>query len=185
MKTETDQVRIPEAQGLYNPGNEHDSCGIGFVAHIKGVASHEIIRRGLDVLLNMDHRGALSADNSTGDGAGILIQIPHDFIVNELKMPVGAPGTYGTGLVFLPTDPKEAGLCKEVLAKHIEAEGLTLLGFRDVPVDHSVPGDIAKTTEPAMVQLFVKGYLEKDALERKLYIVRKLAEREIRESTLK
>jgi glutamate synthase (NADPH) large chain len=185
LKGKMAQIKLPQAQGYYNPDNEHDSCGIGFVAHIKGRPSHDIIRRGLDVLLNMDHRGAISADNSTGDGAGILMQIPHEFITEVLRMPVGEPGKYGTGLVFLPRDEKEAGLCQEVLSKHIEAEGLTLVGFRDVPVDHSVPGEIAKSTEPAIRQVFVRAHLEKDALERKLYVVRKLAEKEIRESGLK
>jgi len=179
------QMRLPDAQGYYNPENEHDNCGIGFVAHIKGKPSHDIVRRGLEVLLNMDHRGAISADNSTGDGAGILMQVPHEFITEELKMPVGEPGKYGTGLVFLPKDESEANLCIEVLSKHILAEGLTLVGYRDVPVDHSVPGEIAKITEPAIKQVFVKANLEKDALERKLYVVRKLAEKEIGESKLK
>ena len=177
-------MRIPEEQGLYNPGNEHDNCGIGFVAHIKGKPSHEIIQRGLDVLLNMDHRGAKSADNSTGDGAGLLMQIPHEFIAGELGFDVGEPGKYGTGLVFLPKEENEADICMEVLNRNIAAEGLILVGWRDVPVDHSAPGQIAKTTEPAIKQVFVKANLEKDALERKLYIVRKLTEKEIRDSNL-
>lgn len=175
---------MPEIQGLYNPENEHDNCGIGFVAHIKGNPSHDIITRGLEVLLNMDHRGAISADNSSGDGAGMLLQIPHEFITEELKMPVGEPGKYGTGLIFLPKDEREADLCIEVLTKHIQAEGLTLVGYRDVPVDQTAPGEIAKRTEPAIKQVFVRANLEKDTLERKLYVVRKLAEKEIRESSL-
>ncbi len=179
------QMRLPEAQGLYNPVNEHDSCGIGFVAHIKGNPSHDIINQGLDVLRNMDHRGAMSADNSTGDGAGILMQIPHEFITAVLKLPVGEKGKYGTGLVFLPGDKKEADLCIEVLSKNIEAEGLTLVGYRDVPVDSSAPGEIAKTNEPLIKQVFVKANLETDALERKLYIVRKMVEKEVRDSKLK
>jgi len=179
------QMRLPDAQGYYNPENEHDNCGIGFVAHIKGKPSHDIVKRGLEVLLNMDHRGAISADNSTGDGAGLLMQIPHEFITEELKLPVGEPGKYGTGLIFLPKDETEADLCIDVLSKHIQDEGLTLVGYRDVPVDHSAPGEIAKTTEPAIKQVFVKANLEKDALERKLYVVRKLAEKEIGESKLK
>jgi glutamate synthase (NADPH/NADH) large chain len=177
-------MRIPEAQGLYNPENEHDNCGIGFVAHIKGKPSHEIIERGLEVLLNMDHRGAKSADNSTGDGAGLLMQIPHEFITEVLKIDVGEPGKYGTGLVFLPKDEEEAEFCIQALNRNIKAEGLKLVGWRDVPVDHSAPGEIAKTTEPAIKQVFVRANLEKDALERKLYIVRKLTEREIRDSKL-
>jgi glutamate synthase (NADPH) large chain len=181
---EMNSATIPEAQGLYNPANEHDNCGIGFVAHIKGNPSHEIIQRGLDVLLNMDHRGATSADNSTGDGAGLLMQIPHEFITQVLKMNVGLPGRYGTGLIFLPKNEDEAGICLEVLTKNIREEGLELVGFRDVPVDHSAPGEIARTTEPAIKQVFVRGYLEQDALERKLFVIRKLTEHAIRRSNL-
>ena len=178
------QKRLPQEQGLYNPANEHDNCGIGFVAHIKGKPSHNIVERGLEVLANMDHRGATSADNATGDGAGILMQIPHEFITKTLNINVGVKGQYGTGLVFLPKDEIEAGKCLDILNKNIEAEGLTLVGYRDVPVDSSAPGEIAKTTEPEVKQVFIKGYLEQDALERKLYLVRKLTEREIRESDL-
>lgn len=175
---------IPPAQGLYDPRNEHDNCGIGFVAHIKGQPSHDIIRRGLDVLLNMDHRGATSADNSTGDGAGILMQIPHEFITRVLKMEVGLPGRYATGLIFLPTIEAEAATCLDVLTRYIREEGLELVGFRDVPVDHTAPGRIALTTEPVIKQLFVRGNLEQDALERKLFVIRKLTEHAIRESGL-
>ena len=178
-------MRLPEAQGLYNPQNEHDNCGIGFVAHIKGKPSHDIVLRGLDVLLNMDHRGATGADKTTGDGAGLLMQIPHEFITEVLNMDVGEKGTYGTGIVFLPKDENEANFCIEILNKYIREEGLTLVGYRDVPVDSSAPGEIAKTTEPAVKQIFVRANLEKDALERKLYMVRKLAEKEIRDSDLK
>ncbi|MFW5755681.1 MAG: glutamate synthase central domain-containing protein, partial [Tangfeifania sp.] len=179
------QTRLPEQQGLYNPANEHDNCGIGFVAHIKGKPSHNIIERGLEVLRNMDHRGAISADNSTGDGAGILLQIPHEFITEVLKLDVGEPGKYGTGLVFLPKDESESGTCLEVLTRHIKNEGLTLVDYRDVPVDNSAPGEIAKSNEPAIKQVFVRANLERDDLERKLYIVRKLVEKEIRDSNLK
>ncbi len=179
------QKRFPDAQGLYNPGNEHDNCGIGFVAHIKGEASHDIISRGFEVLRNMDHRGATSADNATGDGAGLLMQIPHEFISTVLKLDVGQPGRYGTGLIFLPQEESEAEICLEVLAKNIEAEGLQLVAFREVPVDSSAPGEIAKAAEPRMKQVFVKGNFEQDALERKLYIVRKLTEHAIRNSNLK
>ncbi len=178
------QTILPKAQGLYNPENEHDNCGIGFVAQLKGIASHDIIERGLEVLENMDHRGATGADNSSGDGAGLLMQIPHDFITNVLKMKVGEQGKYGTGLIFLPKEESEAAFCIEILSKHIEAEGLKLVGYRDVPVDSSVPGEIAKTTEPMVKQVFIKANLEKDDLERKLFVVRKLAEKEIRESNL-
>ncbi len=179
------QTKLPVAQGLYSPENEHDACGIGFVAHIKGKPSHDIVKRGLEVLRNMDHRGATGADDSTGDGAGLLMQIPHEFITEVLKLNVGLKGQYGTGLVFLPKEELEANVCVDILTKNIEAEGLTLLGYRDVPVDASAPGEIAKTTEPTIKQVFIKASLEPDALERKLYIVRKLTEKEIRDSKLK
>ena len=176
--------RFPGKQGLYDPLNEHDSCGIGFVAHIKGVKSNEIIRRGLEVLKNMDHRGATNSDNTSGDGAGILIQVPHDFIVKQ-GIVVPSPGKYGTGLIFLPENPTEARLCEAVMEHHIKEEGLELIGYRDVPVDSSVVGEIARGSEPVIRQIFVKANLEQDALERKLYLVRKLSEKEIRESALK
>ena len=178
-------MALPRAQGLYNPENEHDNCGIGFVAQIQGNPSHDIIERGLEVLQNMDHRGATSADNKTGDGAGILMQVPHEFITEVLKLNVGGKGQYGTGLIFLPKDESEADICLDVLTENIINEGLTLVGYRDVPVDHSAPGDIAKTTEPMIKQVFVKAPIEQVALERKLYIVRKLTENAILKSNLK
>lgn len=179
------ETRLPEAQGLYNPENEHENCGIGFVADIKGKPSHEILKRGLEVLRNMDHRGAMGADNSSGDGAGILLQIPHQFITEVLKLRVGEAGKYGTGLIFLPKDEMEADVCLDILTKQIEDEGLKLVSYRDVPVDTSVPGEIAKTTEPTIKQVFVRANLETDALERKLYIVRKLTEKAVAKSELK
>ncbi len=174
---------FPKAQGLYDPKNEHDACGIGFVAHIKGHKSHDIIERGLTVLVNMDHRGATSSDNKTGDGAGILMQLPHDFYLN-LKIAVPEAGKYGTGLVFLPEDKKEAAHCEEILNQFVAAEGLELISWRDVPVDSSVIGEIAKRSEPFIRQIFVKGDYEQDILERKLFLARKQAERSIRESNL-
>ena len=134
---------FPKAQGLYDPNNEHDSCGIGFVTQIKGIKSHDIIKKGLDVLVNMTHRGAESADNLSGDGAGILMQLPHDFYTS-LKIAVPETGKYGTGLVFLPVNEEEAAFCIEVLNRYVEAEGLHVICWRDVPVDSSVIGEIAK-----------------------------------------
>ncbi len=179
------QLRFPKAQGLYNPANEHDNCGIGFVAHIKGQASHDIITRGLRVLENLDHRGATSADNATGDGAGILMQIPHEYIKSVLKIDVPEQGQYGTGLIFLPQQEKEASKCLDLLTQYIQEEGLELICYRDVPIDTSAPGEIAKRTEPKVKQVFVKSNLEPEALERKLYIVRKLTEKAIANSNLK
>ena len=173
---------LPKAQGLYDPANEHDNCGIGFVAHIKGQKSHDIIERGLQVLENMEHRGATSADNKTGDGAGILMQIPDQYIKEVLKVDIPASGKFGTGLIFLPQDRNEAALCQDVLTKYIAKEGLTLIEYRDVAVDGSAPGEIAKLTEPYIRQVFVKADFEQEVLEQKLYLVRKQAEKEIRNS---
>jgi glutamate synthase (NADPH/NADH) large chain len=179
------QIRFPKAQGLYDPANEHDNCGIGFVAHIKGQKSHDIIGRGLEVLRNMDHRGATSADNKTGDGAGILVQIPDEYIREVLKVNIPQEGKYGTGLIFLPKVEKDAKKCLEILTKYIEQEGLKLIEYRDVAIDSSAPGDIAKTTEPAIKQVFIKGDMEQGRLEKILYLVRKQTENEIRESKMK
>ena len=168
---------------MYDPVYEHDACGIGFVAHIKGAKSHDIVQRGLTVLLNMDHRGATSSDNKTGDGAGILLQMPHDFFISQgIDLP--EPGRYGAGLVFLPVAEEEADYCVEVLNRYVEAEGLKLIAWRNVPVDGSVIGEIARSTEPMIRQIFVKGNYEQDVLERKLYLARKQAERSVRESKL-
>ena len=162
---------LPKAQGLYDPANEHDNCGIGFVANIKGLKSHDIIERGLEVLENMEHRGATSADNKTGDGAGILMQIPDQYIKEVLKVDIPASGKFGTGLIFFPQDKKEAAACQDILTKYITQEGLTLIEYRDVAVDSSAPGEIAKLTEPYIRQIFVKAdHLEQDVLEQKLYL---------------
>lgn len=177
------QKRFPKPQGLYDPANEHDNCGIGFVAHIKGQQSNEIIKRGLEVLTNMTHRGAESSDNKSGDGAGILMQIPHEFFAT-FGFDLPASGKYGTGMLFLPVDESEALLCQETLNKYLVEEGLELIGYRDVPVDRDVIGEIAQRTEPRIRQVFVKGNFEQDNLERKLYLVRKQTENEIRNSDL-
>ncbi len=176
---------LPRVQGLYDPANEHDNCGIGFVAHIKGQKSHNIIERGLQVLENMDHRGATSSDNKTGDGAGILMQIPDQYIRDVLKVNIPASGLFGTGLIFLPKDMNIYAHCLEVLTRFIRQEGLELIEYRDVAVDSSALGDIARDSEPYIVQAFVKSDLEQDLFEQKLYLVRKQAEKEIRESKLK
>jgi glutamate synthase (NADPH/NADH) large chain len=176
---------FPKAQGLYDPSNEHDNCGIGFVTHIKGEKSHDIIYKGLQVLVNMSHRGAESADNVSGDGAGILIQLPHSFYVQR-GINVPANGKYGTGLVFLPKDVKQRKQCETFLIDNLTQEGLDVIDFIDVKVDSGVLGDISKSTEPYIKQIFVAGNVpEQDILERKLYISRKLTEKHIRESGIK
>ncbi len=176
------RIGFPPNQGLYNSANEHDACGIGFVANIKGSPSHEIIHRGLEVLERMTHRGAESADNRTGDGAGILMQLPHAFFQSFIPN-LPAPGQYGMGLVFLPQDVAGAHLCMAALEHIVRSEGLDVLGWRDVPVNSSVLGDIARSAEPAIKQIFVasSGGTSQDALERKLYVVRKVAESQMRQ----
>jgi glutamate synthase (NADPH/NADH) large chain len=179
------QNSFPKPQGLYDPANEHDNCGIGFVANIKGQQTNEIVRRGLEVLVNMTHRGAESSDNKSGDGAGILMQVPHEFCAS-LGFALPQPGQYASGLVFLPKNEKDALACQEILNKNLLEEGLELIGYRDVPVDSSAIGEIAQRSEPNIRQIFVtrKGNMEQDLFERRLYISRKLSERQVRESEI-
>jgi glutamate synthase (NADPH) large chain len=177
------QTNYPTARGLYSPDNEHDSCGIGFVAHIKGQKSHDIIRRGLEILVNLNHRGAEGSDDKTGDGAGILMQVPHEFILKQgIKVP--QPGKYGTGLIFLPRDEKQADYCIKTLLKNLKDESIELIAFRDVPVDDSTLGEISKAAEPKIIQIFVSSGLEQEEFERKLFVARKITESEIRNSDL-
>lgn len=174
---------VAQHLGLYSAENEHDSCGIGFVASIKGIKTHETVLRGLEVLINMTHRGAESADNVTGDGAGILVQIPHAFLNKQIPV-LPAEGNYGAGFLFLPPGESERKQCEEILNELIISEGLQTIAFRDVPVNNQVIGDIARSTEPVMKQVFITGNYEQDELERKLYVVRKRTEKSIRESDL-
>jgi len=178
-----DKVR-PEQAGLYRSAFEHDNCGIGFVAHLKGKKSHNIIQRGLETLVNMTHRGAEGADSKTGDGAGVMIQIPRDFYLMQ-GYSIPHEGQFGTGLVFLPRDAGEAKKCEEILVQIINDEGVKLIGFREVPRDNSVIGEIARGAEPTMKQILLGADLPQEELERKLYIIRKRAEKYIAESKLK
>jgi len=174
----------PPDQGLYRQEFEHENCGIGFVAHIKGKKSHSIIAMGLDILRNMTHRGAEGADSKTGDGAGVMIQIPRDFyLIQGYALP--PEGQFGTGLLFLPKDKEDAEKCTEILTRIIREEGVSVLGFRDVPRDNSVLGEISLAAEPEMTQILLTGDFSQDTLERKLYIIRKRAENEIRNSAIK
>src|SRR3989338_9214244 len=183
-----------EKHGLYDSRFEHDSCGVGFVCDIKGRKSHNIVRQGLKVLKRLSHRGATGADPKTGDGAGILIQTPHQFffkIAHQAKIRLPDYGEYGSGLVFLPANPKERRFCKEALAKVIKDEGQSLLGFRAVPLDNSDIGLTAQKTQPVIEQVFIgrneKGSAGKDGLhfERRLYVIRKQIENIIRAAKLK
>src|SRR5215813_8982351 len=180
---------LPPAQGLYDPRNEHDACGIGFVSHVKGRKSHDIILKGIQLLINLTHRGACGCDPETGDGAGVLIQIPHQFFAREcskLGFTLPPAGEYGIGMVFLPVEPHPRLQCEGLLERIVREEGLTVLGWRDTPIDGSAIGRVARNSQPYIQQIFVgraKGMTE-DQLERKLYVVRKRAEAEIAASDL-
>ena len=181
----------PGAQGLYDPANEHDACGVGFVANIKGKKSHEIIEQGLTILKNLTHRGAVGADPKASDGAGILIQMPDTFFREEMaKQGAKLPpfGQYGVGMVFLPREPASRFACEYEIERAIKNEGQVLLGWRNVPVDNTDLGESVKTIEPVIRQVFVQrgpGVTVTDALERKLYILRKSAGHAIRSLHLK
>jgi len=178
---------LPHAQGLYDSRCEHDACGIGFVASISGRKSHDIVRKGIQVLLNLAHRGACGCDPETGDGAGVLIQIPHQFFVREcekLGFTLPEPGKYGVGMTFLPVERHQRLQCEGFLERIVREEGLTLLGWRDTPVYASAIGRVARASQPYIQQIFVRraAGVDEDAFERKLYVVRKRAENEIRDS---
>ena len=174
-------MRLPESQGLYDPANEHDACGVGFVAHIKGKKSHGIVEQGLTVLRNLTHRGAVGWDPKLSDGAGLLIQLPDRLFREEMaKQSVNLPpaGQYGVGMVFLPREPASLFACEYEIERAIKDEGQVLLGWRDVPVDNSDLAEPAKRIEPFIRQVFVgrgPGVTVTDALERKLYVIRKSA----------
>jgi glutamate synthase (NADPH/NADH) large chain len=173
----------PTQQGLYHPDYEHDACGVGLVLQIQGAKSHDIVEKGLQVLENMDHRGAEGADEKTGDGAGIMVQIPHEFILLQ-GIAVPEKGRYGTGLVFLPKEEKEAALCMEIIKDKVEKEGLTLLAVRDVPVNSDILGVVSGSNEPMIKQVFITGGASQEELEHRLYIVRKKIEKSALKSTL-
>ena len=177
---------IPPKQGLYDPRYEHDACGIGFVVNIKGVKSHEIVEQALTVLHNLDHRGACGSEDNTGDGAGILIQTPHAFFhaaCSALGFTLPAPGAYGVGMIFLPSEAAARQACERQLEAIVREEGQTLLGWRDVPTDDSLLGNTSKSCAPFVRQLFIGRHdaLADDmAFERKLYVIRRRAENAIR-----
>ena len=173
---------LPEAQGLYSPTHEHDACGVGFVAHIKGLKSHSIVQQGLKILENLDHRGAVGADKLMGDGAGILIQIPDAFFRQDLArqgVALPAPGEYGVAMVFLPKEIASRLACEQELERAVRAEKQVVLGWRDVPVDADMPmSPTVRACEPVIRQLFIgrgADIMVPDALERKLYVIRKTA----------
>jgi glutamate synthase (NADPH) large chain len=168
------------AQGLYDPSNEHDACGVGFIAHIKGKKSHSIVEQGLLILKNLDHRGAVGADPLMGDGAGILIQIPDQYYREEMAkqgINLPPPGEYGVGMVFLPKEHASRIACEQEIERAVQAEGQVVLGWRDVPVDFDMPmSPTVRQKEPVIRQIFIgrgPDIMVTDALERKLYVIRK------------
>jgi glutamate synthase domain-containing protein 1 len=172
---------LPERQGLYDPQYEHDACGIGFVADIQGRASHEIVRQGIEVLVNLTHRGACGCDPDTGDGAGLLLQIPDEFFRREcrsLGFALPERGTYGVGMLFVSNQADEQAATRAMLERIVPEEGLVVLGWRQVPVDNQVIGWLARESEPCIWQVFIgRGPACGDGkgadLERKLFVTRK------------
>lgn len=178
--------QAPGAQGLYNPANEHDNCGVGFVAHIKGKRSHRIIEQGLQILCNIDHRGAVGADPLMGDGAGIMTQIPDLYFREEMRrqgVELPPAGEYGVGMVFLPKESASRLACEQQLERAARAEGQIVLGWRDVSLDSSMEmSPTVKAKEPSIRQIFIgrgQNVMVTDALERKLYVIRKRASHNI------
>jgi glutamate synthase (NADPH/NADH) large chain len=181
------QSTLPIRQGLYDPRNEHDACGVGFVVHIKGQKSHAIVRQGLELLTNLTHRGAVGADPKAGDGAGILIQIPDAFLRAQCAFELPKQGEYAVGMVFLPQDAKERSFCEQALTDFIAQEQVVLLGWRDVPVNNASLGESVKTVEPVVRQIFIgcgANCSDQDAFERTLFVIRKQAENAVRDSAL-
>ena len=168
----------PRQTGLYDPAHEHDACGVGMIVNLNGSKSHELVDSTLRVLENMKHRGAEGADNKTGDGAGIMVQIPHEFILLQ-GIPVPEKGKYGTGLIFLPKDAKEQEGILSIVIEEVEREGLTLMHLRAVPVNPDVLGQSARRTEPDIKQVFITAATQPENLERTLYKVRKKIEQRV------
>src|SRR3954451_14358928 len=178
---------LPVAQGLYSPQNERDACGLGFVVNIKGEQSHEIITKGIQILVNLTHRGACGCDPETGDGAGILIQIPDAFFRREtgkLGFTLPPAGEYSVGMVFLPVERTQRLMCEGILERVAAEEGLTVLGWRDTPVQRDAVGRVARASQPYIEQIFVRCApgTQPEEFERRLYLVLKRAESEVAKS---
>ena len=179
LPTENSGASSPERQGLYDPANEHDSCGVGFIVNVKGTKSHALVEQGLRILENLEHRGAVGADELAGDGSGILIQIPDAFFREEtakLGFELPPAGQYGVGMTFMPKDDGLRESCEQFVEKFVKAEGQTVLGWRDVPVNDGGLGVTVKATEPKIRQIFIAAgdnVADQDAFERKLFVIRK------------
>jgi glutamate synthase (NADPH/NADH) large chain len=184
-------MRMTAKQGLYDPAYEHDACGIGFVAHIHGVRSRDVVDKSLEVLDNLTHRSAIAADGCTGDGAGILIQVPHAFlrrVCGVVGISLPDAGSYGVGMLFLPTRRADRVVCERIVERAVTEEGCTVLGWRDVPVDESVLSVPTRKRRPAMRQVFVaqmgvgREAGTNSSFEVLLYLIRRRIEAALRES---
>jgi glutamate synthase (ferredoxin) len=190
MNNGTPRLGPPPKQGLYDPSFEKDACGVGFVVDIKGRKSHRILQQAIEVLENLDHRGASGSEANTGDGAGVLMQMPHAFfkeVCKKTRFALPAAGRYGVGMVFLPRNPTKRRKLEETFEHIVQSSGLTMLGWRTVPVDNSMLGETAKSSEPFMRQVFIgrpEDVHDDLDFERRLYVARKRAYSEIRTSTL-
>ena len=167
---------LPRQQGLYNPNNEKDACGVGLLANINGIKSHQLVEKGLQVLENMVHRGAEGADSKTGDGAGIMVQIPHEFILLQ-GIAVPEKGRYGSGLMFLPKNDDSQQLILDILERETLELGLSMLPVRDVPTNNELLGRVAKAAEPAIKQIFIADERTNEDIEPKLYVLRRRVEK--------
>jgi glutamate synthase (ferredoxin) len=180
----------PQKQGLYDPAHEHDACGVGFVADLQARKSHSIIEKAIEVLLNLEHRGACGCEKNTGDGAGILLQTPHEFLKRvcaEVGIELPEYGQYGVGMVFLPVDPDSRHQCEEAFEAIVREEGQSFLGWRDVPTDSSPIGPTARAAEPVIRQIFIgraAGFADDLSFERRLFIIRKRVRKTIKASTI-
>ncbi|MDA3835650.1 MAG: glutamate synthase subunit alpha, partial [Spirochaetales bacterium] len=167
--------------GLYDPSFEHDSCGVGFIAHLDGESRHAIVSEGLQVLKNLQHRGAVGGDAKTGDGAGIMIQIPDAFFKRQVKtFELPETGTYAVGMLFLPKDTPSAEKCKQAVTETTASQGFSLLGWRDVPVNSAILGELAESTEPDIFQFFITpNEFDAENFQRRLYVLRRRIEQAV------
>ena len=174
------QTLPPQAAGLYDPRYEHDACGVALVARLDNVPSHEVVDKGLKAVENLEHRGATGADSRTGDGAGMLLQLPHAFFRANVDFELPERGRYGVAVCFLPTDPSRRAKLEELLELNVRIEGQRVLGWRDVPIDEDHVGETANSSRPTIRQLFIgagEGFADdQDAFERKLYVIRRIVE---------
>ena len=164
-------------KGLYNPRQEHDACGVGFIVKVDGNKSHEIVEKGIQILCNLEHRGAIGGDGKTGDGAGMLVQIPDTFFRKQVSFSLPKAGAYGVGMLFLPVDQKKRNKAFNIINGIIAAENCSCRGWREVPVDADCLGETAKSIMPSIWQVFISaGEFRDETLERKCYVLRKQIE---------